>query len=114
MITVYGIRNCDTVRKARAWLAEQGLEYRFHDYKKEGVPADRLNDWLEQFGWETVINRRGMTWRRLPEEERQSMDGKGARAAAEANPSLIRRPIVEHDGKTLIGFDADEWQEALK
>lgn len=114
MITVYGIRNCDTVRKARAWLDEQGLEYRFHDYKKDGVPAERLDDWLERFGWETVINRRGMTWRRLPAEEREAMDGERAREAALANASLIKRPIVEHDGETLVGFDPDTWQEALQ
>ncbi|MFP4640013.1 MAG: ArsC family reductase [Guyparkeria sp.] len=113
MITVYGIRNCDTVRKARAWLDERGLEYRFHDYRKDGVPGEQLDTWLDRFGWETVINRRGTTWRRLPEAQRASMDTAGARAAAQANPSLIRRPIVEHDGGTLIGFDAEEWQEAL-
>lgn len=114
MITVYGIRNCDTVRKARAWLDAQGLEYRFHDYKKEGVPADRLDEWLERFGWEKVINRRGTSWRRLPDGEREAMTIERASEAARVNPSLIKRPIVEHDGDTLIGFDADNWQEVLR
>ena len=113
MITVYGIPNCDTVKKARAWLAERGLEYEFHDFKKAGVPADRLTEWLERFGWETVINRRGMSWRRLPAEEREAMDSARARAAALANPSLIKRPVVETGESMLIGFDADDWQEAL-
>ncbi|MGM0517626.1 MAG: ArsC family reductase [Pseudomonadota bacterium] len=113
MITVYGIRNCDTVRKARAWLDEQGLAYHFHDYRKDGLPAERLDEWFARFGWESVINRRGMTWRRLPAAEREAMDATLARGAAEANPSLIRRPIVVHDGDTLIGFDADQWQEVL-
>lgn len=113
MITVYGIPNCDTVKKARAWLAEQGLDYRFHDFKKAGVPEQRLDDWLERFGWETVINRRGTSWRRLPAEEREAMDTAQAREAALTNPSLIKRPVVEHDGDTLIGFSADDWQETL-
>ncbi|MFO7808448.1 arsenate reductase [Guyparkeria sp.] len=113
MITVYGISNCDTVKKARTWLAEQGLEYRFHDFKKAGIPEPRLDDWLERFGWEKVINNRGMSWRRLPAEVREAMDLARAREAALANPSLIKRPVVEHDGNTLIGFSADEWQETL-
>lgn len=114
MITVYGIPNCDTVKKARAWLTAQGLEYRFHDFKKAGVPEERLEDWLARFGWETVINRRGTSWRRLPTEERETMDATRARNAALANPSLIKRPVVEGDGDTLmIGFNADDWQGAL-
>ncbi|MDG4867009.1 arsenate reductase [Guyparkeria sp. 1SP6A2] len=114
MITVYGIRSCDTVRKARAWLDAQGLEYRLHDYKKEGVPAERLGDWIERFGWETVINRRGTTWRRLPAAEREAMDVERATEAARTNPSLIKRPVVEHDGGTLVGFDMEKWQEVLR
>lgn len=113
MITVYGIPNCDTVRKARAWLAEQGLEYHFHDFKKAGVPEEQLDDWLARFGWETVINRRGTSWRRLPADKRETMDAAHARQAALANPSLIKRPVVEHNGNTLIGFSADDWQETL-
>lgn len=113
MTTVYGIPNCDTVKKARAWLNEQGLTYEFHDFKKAGVPADQLDDWLERFGWETVINRRGMSWRRLPAEEREAMNAERARDAALANPSLIKRPVLETDKQVLIGFDADQWQEAL-
>ena len=113
MTTVYGIPNCDTVKKARAWLNEQGLTYEFHDFKKAGVPADQLDDWLERFGWETVINRRGMSWRRLPAEEREAMNAERARDAALANPSLIKRPVLETDKQMLIGFDADQWQEAL-
>lgn len=113
MITVYGIPNCDTVKKARQWLDAQGLTYAFHDYKKAGVPAERLNDWLERFGWETVINRRGMSWRRLPAEEREAMNAERARDAALSNPSLIKRPVVESGEQILIGFDADKWQETL-
>jgi arsenate reductase len=113
MITLYGIPNCETVKKARTWLAEQGLDYRFHDFRKAGVPAERLDDWLERFGWETVINRRGTSWRRLPAEQREAMNNTRAREAALANPSLIRRPVLEHEGTTLIGFSTDDWQKAL-
>ena len=113
MITVYGIPNCNTVKKARSWLDEHGLDYVFHDFKKAGVPTERLDDWIERFGWETVINRRGMSWRRLSAEEREAMDADRARAAALANPSLIKRPVVEGGTHMLIGFDADDWQEAL-
>ncbi len=114
MITLYGIPNCDKVKKARHWLAEQGLDYRFHDFRKAGVPEDRLDDWLERFGWETVINRRGTSWRRLPAEQRESMDVDRAREAALANPSLIKRPVLERDDTILIGLDVDEWQETLR
>jgi len=113
MITVYGIPNCNSVKKARGWLDEQGLAYRFHDFKKSGVPEERLEAWLAHFGWETVINRRGTTWRRLPAEEREAMDTGRARKAALSNPSLIKRPVIETDDQLLIGFDADQWQEAL-
>ncbi|MFA7522671.1 MAG: arsenate reductase [Halothiobacillaceae bacterium] len=113
MITVYGIPNCDTVRKARAWLDEQGLAYQFHDFKKAEVPGEQLDAWLALFGWETVINRRGTSWRRLSAAERGAMDTNRARAAVIANPSLIKRPVVSKDKQTLIGFDADQWQEAL-
>ncbi|HZJ81972.1 MAG TPA: arsenate reductase [Guyparkeria sp.] len=113
MITVYGIPNCDTVRKARAWLDEQGLAYQFHDFKKAGVPSEQFDDWLARFGWETVINRRGTSWRRLPAGERAAMNTNRAREAIAANPSLIKRPVVTKGEQTLIGFDADQWQEAL-
>lgn len=113
MITVYGIPNCNSVKKARSWLDEQGLAYRFHDFKKAGVPEERLDDWLARFGWETVINRRGTSWRRLSAEDREAMNLDRAREAALANPSLIKRPVVEGDDTALIGFDADQWQEAL-
>ncbi|HER34555.1 MAG: arsenate reductase [Halothiobacillaceae bacterium] len=113
MITVYGIPNCDSVKKARAWLDLKGLDYAFHDFRKSGVPTAPLDEWLARFGWETVINRRGTSWRRLPAETRETMDAATARRAILANPSLIKRPVVEHDGGTLIGFSTTDWQEAL-
>lgn len=113
MMTVYGIPQCGTVRKARAWLDERGLTYQFHDYKKSGVPEALLADWIADLGWETVINRRGTSWRALPEATRNAMDAAGALAAAMHNPSLIKRPIVVGAPTTLIGFDPDHWQETL-
>ena len=113
MMTLYGIPQCDTVKKARVWLTDHGVDYQFHDYKKAGVPEDLLDRWLGEFGWETVINRRGTSWRRLPEAERNAMTTATARAAALSNPSLIKRPILALDDATLVGFDPEQWQEVL-
>ncbi len=113
MLTLFGIANCDTVKKARAWLDQQGVAYQFHDYKKAGVPEPLLDDWLAQFGWETVINRRGTAWRGLPEAERLAMDSAAARRAAHNNPSLIKRPILVSDTATWVGFEPDRWQKEL-
>ena len=113
MMTLFGIPQCDTVKKARAWLVDHGVDYLFHDYKKAGVPEDLLDRWLAEFGWETVINRRGTSWRRLPQAERDAMTTALARAAALNNPSLIKRPILVSDDVTLVGFDPEQWQHAL-
>ncbi len=113
-ITVYGIPNCDTVKKARAWLDEQGVAYVFHDYKKQGVPLARLDGWMQQLGWEPLLNRKGTTWRKLDAERQASIqDAASARDLMVAQPSVIRRPVVEHPGGVLVGFDAEEWGRAL-
>ena len=108
---VYGIANCDTVKRARAWLADQGQPARFHDFAKAGVPEARLDAWLESAGWERLLNRRGTTWRRLPESTRYAMvDATAARAVLIAHVSAIKRPVVEWpDGAITVGFDADEF-----
>jgi arsenate reductase (glutaredoxin) len=105
---LYGIPHCDTVKRARAWLAGQGLEHEFHDFGKAGVPAPRLDAWLDAAGWETLLNRRGTMWRKLPEAERAAVgDRASARAAMLAHPSLIKRPVVEWpDGRISVGLDA--------
>ena len=114
-VTVYGIKACDTMKKAFTWLDQHGIEYDFHDYKKAGAPATKVKSWIKQLGWEQVINRRGTTWRKLPEAERESMNATGAAAAAVANPSMIRRPLVECDGKVLLlGFDPEAWAPQLQ
>lgn len=112
-ITIYGIKNCSTMKKAFAWLDEQGLDYHFHDYKKEGVPEQQLHQWISTLGWETVINQRGTSWRKLPEEVRDHMDAVHAVSVAQDNPSIIKRPILETDHGVLAGFSAEAWQQEL-
>lgn len=110
-IVVYGIPNCDTVKKARAWLAERGLAYRFHDFKKDGVPADRLAHWAAALGWEPLVNRKGTTWRQLDAAAQQAVqDADSAQALMRSQPSVIKRPVVEWDGRPTVGFDAAGWQ----
>ena len=113
MIDVYGIPNCDTVKKARAWLDAQGIEYAFHDYKKDGADPAKLERWVAEMGWETVLNRRGTTFRQLPDADRADIDAAKAVRLMQAHPSTIKRPVVEHLGGLLVGFDAAEWQAAL-
>jgi len=108
MITVYGIPNCDTVKRARSWLAEHGIDYNFHDFKKQGVPPAELDAWLQAPGWEAVLNRRGTTWRQLDEATRAAVtDAASARPVLLANPSLIKRPVVQWqpDAPVSVGFE---------
>jgi len=111
-IIVYGIPNCDTVKKARAWLADQGVDYAFHDFRKQGVPAARLDAWLRAAGRDRLVNRQGTTWRRLESQDQlQAGNDAGARALMLAQPSVIKRPVVEWaDGAITVGFDAEAWR----
>lgn len=113
MIEIYGIANCDTVKKARAWLAEQGLAFTFHDVKKQGVPADKLPTWAKAVGWDKLINRQGTTWRKLDATSQASAaTPQGAQTLALANPSLIKRPVVQWPtGDVTVGFDDARWSE---
>ena len=111
-ITLYGIPNCDTVKKARTWLDGKGIAYTFHDYKKQGADAAKVAEWVEQAGWEKVLNRAGTTFRKLPEEDREGLDAAKAVRIAVANPSAIKRPIVEYPGGLLVGFKEAEWEAA--
>lgn len=115
MITLYGIPNCDTVKKARIWLTQQGQAYVFHDFKKQGVPVAKLDAWLANLGWETVINRKGTAWRALDEALKASVvDAASARAVALNHSSIIKRPVVEwSDGRTTIGFVDNELKNNL-
>lgn len=112
-ITVYGIPNCDTVKKARKWLEGKGIEYAFHDYKKQGADAAKIAEWVDAAGWEVVLNRRGTTFRKLPDADKENLDAaKAVRVMAE-NSSCIKRPVVEHPGGLLVGFKTDEWEAAF-
>jgi len=108
-IRVYGIRNCDTMKKAFAWLDDRGVEYRFHDYKRDGVPKDRLAAWSKVLGWERLANTRGPTWRKISESARANLDEARALKLLLENPSAIRRPVVEWGRKLTVGFDAGEF-----
>jgi len=108
---VYGIAQCDTVKRARAWLDERGRAYTFHDFKRAGVPEQRLDAWLEAAGWEALLNRKGTTWRKLDAAVQARVgDARSARALMLDQPSVIRRPVVEwDDGRITVGFDAASW-----
>ncbi|MFW5633873.1 MAG: arsenate reductase [Erythrobacter sp.] len=113
-IHLYGIPNCDTVRKARAWLDANGRDHIFHDFKKEGADPARIEAWIAACGVEKVVNRRGTTYRKLSDEEKTlSQDSHTAVALIVQHPSLIKRPVVEHPGGILIGFKEDEWSQSL-
>jgi Spx/MgsR family transcriptional regulator len=108
-VTVYGIPNCDTVKKARNWLDAQGVAYRFHDFRKDGLDAGMIDGWVAEAGWEKLLNRAGTTFRKLPEEERAALDPGKAKAIMLANPSVIKRPVVTGAGPVIVGFKPDEW-----
>ena len=112
-VTLYGIPNCDTVKKARVWLDERGIAYAFHDYKKQGADAARIARWVDAAGWDRVLNRAGTTFRKLAEADKESLDPAKAVRVMTANPSAIRRPIVEHPGGLLVGFRPEVWETAL-
>ena len=114
MIHLYGIPNCDTVKKARIWLDAAGKAYTFHDYKKEGADPERIAGWIAAAGLDVVVNRKGTTFRALSDADKaRAADAASAPALLAANPSVIKRPIAEHDGGLLVGFKADDWAAAL-
>ena len=112
---VYGIKNCDTVKKALDWLKSNNIAYEFHDYKSKGVTAHKIKSWVNQVGWEELVNKKGTTWRQLEEPQKLTIkDEVSAIALMEEKTSIIKRPIIEHEGKiVIIGFDAEEYQENL-
>ena len=112
-VILYGIRNCDTMKKARGWLDAAGVTYDFHDYKLAGIETATLRDWAGQVGWEVLLNRRGTTFRKLDEAERADIDEAKAIALMAAHPSLIKRPVVAHPGGLLVGFDAGAFERTF-
>lgn len=106
-VTMYGIKNCDTIKKARTWLEARGIDYRLHDYKASGIDRETLAGWCGELGWEVLLNRAGTTFRKLPDADRADIDEAKAIALMEAQPSMIKRPVLDADGELLIGFKPD-------
>ena len=113
MIVVHGLKNCDTCRNAMKWLAAEGMEARLHDLRADGVDADKLGRWVDVLGWEALLNRRGTTWRKLPENDMADIDEEKAKALMFEHPALIKRPVFDAGGKIILGFK-DEQKAALK
>ena len=111
--TLYGIPNCDTVKKARVWLDQHGVAYAFHDYKKAGVDRARLQDWVDAHGWQTVLNRAGTTFRALPEADKADLTAERAIALMLAQPSMIKRPVLDLGDRTLVGFKPELYEAAF-
>ena len=112
-ITIYGIRNCDTMKKARRWLEAHGVEYDFHDYKGAGIERNRLERWCSEVGWKTLLNRAGTTFRKLPDADKQVADARTAIALMLAQPSLIKRPVLDVGGRLLVGFKPEWYESAM-
>jgi arsenate reductase len=113
-ITIYGIKNCDTMKKARAWLDRRSVEYAFHDYKTADIERAKLEEWVKKLGWETLLNRVGTTFRKLPDKDKNGLDAKKAIALMLAQPSMIKRPVLDlGGGKLLVGFAPDTYSAAI-
>nr|MDT0250963.1 ArsC family reductase [Endozoicomonas sp.] len=112
-LTIYGIPNCDTIKKARRWLDNVGIEYRFHDYRKNGLEPGILEAWTKELGWEALLNRRGTTWRKLPEEEKSAINAERAITLMLEQPAMIRRPLLDTGSQKLLGFSEQEYSDLL-
>jgi arsenate reductase (glutaredoxin) len=113
-ITIYGIKNCDTMKKARAWLDGHGVAYGFHDYKTEGITREKLKRWSDGLGWETLLNRAGTTFRKLPDSDKEGLSERKALALMLAQPSMIKRPVLDLGGKLLVGFKPEIYAREVK
>jgi len=112
-VTIYGIKNCDTMKKARAWLDSHGVAYGFHDYKAEGIAKDKLKHWSDELGWETLLNRAGTTFRKLPDGDKEGLNERKALALMQAQPSMIKRPVLDLGGKLLVGFKPEIYAKEM-
>jgi arsenate reductase len=112
-VTIYGIKNCDTMKKARAWLDQHGVAYRFHDYKVAGIERGVLEAWAREIGWETLLNRAGTTFRKLPEKDKQALAEKKAVALMAGQPAMIKRPVLDIGGKIVVGFKSEIYERML-
>ena len=111
--TIYGIKNCDTMKKARAWLESRKVAHVFHDYKSAGIERERLEAWVKKVGWEVLLNRAGTTFRKLPDGDKEGLNEKKAIALMMAQPSMIKRPVLDVGGRLLVGFKPDEYAKTL-
>jgi arsenate reductase len=112
-ITIYGIKNCDTMKKARAWLDKHGVDYIFHDYKTSGIERGRLEGWAKKVGWEVFLNKAGTTFRKLPDKDKNRLTEKKAIALMLAQASMIKRPVLDIDGKLFVGFKPEEYEKVF-
>ena len=111
MLTLYGIKNCDTVKKARCWLEDHGIEYQFHDFRQDGLEKKQLSAWVEKSGWETIVNKRSTTWRKLSDKDKNITTDSQAIKLLLANPTLIKRPVVQNNKMLLVGFNETEFKK---
>lgn len=112
-VTIYGIKTCDTVKKARTWLEGRGVEHRFVDYRAEGLDPKLLTEWRKQLGWEKLLNKASTTFKELPDVDKQNLDEKKATALMQAHPTLIKRPVLDVDGRVMVGFKPDLYEQAV-
>ncbi len=114
MVNLYGINNCDTIRKARHWLTDAKIEYQFHDFKKVPLSAEKLDQWLEQQDWQILLNKRGMMWRKLSQQQKETINEANAREIMLATNSIIKRPILEVKEQVYIGFNVETYQQIFE
>lgn len=112
-VTMYGIKNCDTIKKARNWLEGRGVDYAFHDYKSAGIDPATLDKWISTLGWEVLLNKAGTTFKKLPDADKAEIDADKAKGLMIAQPLMIKRPLLDLDGKLLVGFKADQYEQAF-
>lgn len=111
MITIYGLSNCDTIKKARRWLSDNGIEYRFHDYRRDGLTQEQLQSWVQELDWELLLNKRGTTWRNLPEKQKQNINKTSALALMVEHPAMIKRPLLDTGEEKHLGFKPDLYKK---
>ncbi len=110
LITLYGIKNCDTVKKARVWLEERGIDYSFHDFREDGIEESRVREWLEELGWQELVNRRSTSWKSLDAGTREAMDADSALREILRQPTLVKRPLLDTGKQRFVGFSADDYE----
>jgi arsenate reductase len=110
-VTLYGIANCDTIKKAKVWLQDHQIDFEFHDYRKQGLDADLLQTWVSDIGWEALLNRRGTTWRQLAPEVKDNIDSNSAIEVMLANPAIIKRPLLVTNNQRYLGFSDDQYSQ---